>query len=55
VFTAKGKDGRVSIVTLYVDDLIITGNWNEKVVEIIAELEKEFSKRLPNCSRSENN
>ncbi len=45
LFVARNKEGKVAIVCLYVDDLVITGDWTEKVAEIKETLNNKFKMR----------
>ncbi len=45
VFSMRNEKGQVVIVALYVDDLIITGDWSEKVAEVEATLLRKFKMR----------
>jgi len=45
LFVARGEDGRVAIICLYVDDLVITGDWTEKIDQIKSTLYNKFKMR----------
>jgi hypothetical protein len=45
LFVAKNEKGQIAIVCLYVDDLVITGNWTEKMDEVKETLSTTFSMR----------
>lgn len=42
IYTAKGEGHKVVILTVYVDDILLTGNWKEKIKEIREKLSSEF-------------